>query len=120
MITEQQIVELENELHALKSVYPVAGSTIKFYVTTSQDFGVTGGGICRIKFIPDQGHGKPVFVRLRAVVFYQNREVSREQVVEPQDGSGDVVIAIQMGVNPYDYTVRVIASGATPGTFTML
>ena len=120
MITEQQINALETEIRALKATYPVAGASVRFYVTKSQDFDVTGGGICRIKFTPDKGHGSDVFIRLLATVTYNNNEVFREQVTEPQDGSGDVIIAIQMGVNPYNYVVQVIASGASSGTFTML
>lgn len=120
MITEQQINELETEIRALKATYPVAGANVRFYVTESQPFDVTGGGICRIKFSADKGHGSDVFIRLRAVVTYNGNEVFREQVTEPQDGSGDVVIAIQMGVNPYNYVVRVIASGASSGTFAII
>lgn len=120
MITEQQLTELDNEIKALKCAYPIAGASMRFFVTVSQDFEVTGGGICRIKFTPDQGHGKNIFIRLRAVVTNDGNEVFRSQVTEPQDGSGDVAIAIQMGVNPDDYIVRVIASGVSDGTFTML
>lgn len=121
MFTEQQISELDTELKALKATYPVAGSNVAFVITESQTFTVMGGQIARFKFVPDYGHGAVSFTKLRAEVSYQGAPVFRESVQEPQDGSGDVILRVDMGADPnYEYKVIIFASGASHGTFTLL
>lgn len=121
MDTEQELVNLENEIRALKTVHPVAASLLKFYIITSQEFTVTGVLIARFQFTPTPNPGGEVYVNLRAVVTEGGSEVPREQVTEPQDGTGNVVIQVQMGADTSKtYKVKIIASGSTPGTFTML
>ena len=122
MNTESEIVSLENEIKALKAAYSIAASNVRFYITTSQNFNVTSdGNPIRIQFTPTYGYGSTVFIRLRAVVIQDNQEVFREQVTEPQDGSGHVVIRVDLGATQgVDYTVRVIATGSSTGSFSML
>lgn len=122
MNSEHELVTLENELKALKATYPVAASSLRFYIVTSQTFNVTStGSQIRIKFTATFGGGKTVFVRLRAVVENQGQEVFREQVTEPQDGTGNVVIRIDLGATQgINYKVRVIANGSSTGVFSML
>ena len=122
MNTETEIVGLENEIKALKAAYSIAASNVRFYITTSQNFSVTSdGNPIRIQFTPTYGYGSTVFIRLRAVVIQDNQEVFREQVTEPQDGSGHVIISVDLGATQgVDYTVRVIATGSSTGSFSML
>ena len=121
MFTEQQINELDNELKALKATYPVAGSSVVFVIAKSQEFSVMGGQVARFKFVPDYGHGAVSFTKLRAEVTYKGAPVFRESVQEPQDGSGDVILRVDMGADPnYEYKVVIFASGVSNGTFSLL
>lgn len=122
MNTEQELTTLENEIRALKGAYPVAASNMRFYIVTSQEFNVTSNGNpIRIQFAPNYGSGSVIFERLRGVVVQSGQEVFREQVTEPQDGTGNVVLRIDLGVNQgVQYKVQVIASGMSTGTFSML
>lgn len=122
MNTETELTNLDNEIKALKSAYPVAASNLRFYIITSQNFEVTSdGNPIRIQFTPTFGGGSTIFERLRAVVVYDGQEVFREQVTEPQDGTGNVVIQVDLGATQgLNYTVRVIASGISTGSFSML
>ena len=122
MNTETELTNIENELKAIKAAYPVAASNLRFYIITSQDFNVTSdGNPIRFQFSPNYGGGHVVFERLRAVVIQEGQEVFRDQVTEPQDGTGNVVIRVHLGATQgVDYIVRIIASGSSTGSFSML
>lgn len=123
MDVEKQLRSLENSLKSLKASYPVAASKIKTYVQTSREFSVTGAEKPRFKFTPNYGRGQNQITTLRPVVTIDNNPVGYSPFVNsPQDGSGEVVIQIQF--DPYvattTYKVRIIASGTSPGSFSML
>lgn len=122
MNTETELINLENELKALKAAYPVAASNLRFYIITSQEFNVTSdGNPVRFQFTPNFGAGHVIFERLRATVTQEGQEVFREQVTEPQDGTGNVVISVHLGATQgVNYIVRIIASGSSTGSFSML
>lgn len=123
MDAETQLKNLETEIKSLKASFPIAGSKVKFYVQTSQEFTVKGQQTVRIRFTPNYGKGKVNFINLRAVALADGATMGYTyQVVEPQDGSGSVVIRVQLV--PYSetntYTIRVTASGTSNGVFIML
>lgn len=122
MDTEREISRLDNEIKALKSSYPIAASNMRFYVITSQNFAVSGQQIVRFQFTPTYGAGSVSFTRLHAITTWNGIDYSFPQVTEPQDGSGNVVIKIQLGYYSASnvYNIKIIASGASTGTFTML
>lgn len=123
MDAERDLMALEDEMKALKATYPVAASKVRFVVQTSQVFSVRGQREVRIKFTPNHGLGKPSFTTLRASIAIENNETSPiPQVNEPQDGSGEVVIKIKF--DQYSatttYQIKIIASGPSAGSFSML
>jgi len=122
MNTEKEIMSLDTEIKALKARYPIAASNVKFYVSTSQEFDVISQPVARFQFTPTYGTGQVSFTRLHAVVNWNGMDVYFPQVTEPQDGTGNVVIQVQFGYySPSTtYKVRIIASGSSTGTFTML
>ena len=124
MNTENELKRLESDVKSLKTAFPVAGSKAKFYVTKSSEFTVTGSQEARFRFRPNYGRGKTSFTRLVASAKVNDNptEFAPEQVNEPQDGSGDVVIKIRFEqYDPtYTFTVQLIASGTSPGAFTRL
>ena len=123
MNAESQLNALEAEIKALKASYPIAASKAKFYVQTSQEFTVSGTPSARFKFRPNYGLGKVSFTRLRASVMIGDAPVGfSPQATESQDGSGEVILSLRF--EPYSastvYKVRIIASGTSPGSFSML
>lgn len=123
MNTEQHLVTLEEEIKALKANYPLAASNMRFYVTSSEVFSVSGQPTARFKFTPNYGGGKNIFVNLRAIINIGSNPVGYSpQVNEPQDGSGDVVIQVKFDQYSSStvYSVQIVASGANTGTFAML
>lgn len=127
MNTETELTRLENDIKSLKASYPIAGSKAKFYVTKSEVFDVAGQTEVRIRFRPNYGQGKLSFTRLTAaeVGFSEQDtpEIFPPQVVEPQDGSGDVIIKIVGGGAGSAYQmskIQVTASGTSPGVFSQI
>lgn len=114
MTTEQELKEIENEIKALKAAYPVAGVNMQFYVTESP---IYSGTDLKIQFSADYGHGSYIFVRVCLITYKNGEEYYAQQIVKPQDGSGNIVVEWGGDSN---YTCKVIASGATPGTFSLL
>ena len=121
MNTENELKRLENDVKSLKAAYPVAGSKAKFYVTKSAEFGVSGSQEVRIRFRPNYGQGKISFTKLTASAKVDDNpvEFSPEQVNEPQDGSGDVIIKIRFEQysSTAHYKIKIIAAGTSPGSF---
>lgn len=123
MNAETQLKALEDEIKALKASFPIAASKAKFYVQTSQEFTISGQPVARFKFRPNYGLGKISFTRLRASITIGDAPAGyAPQVVEPQDGSGEVILQVQF--EPYtsstQYKVRIIASGTSSGSFSVL
>lgn len=123
MNTEKQLKDLQNAIKALKTTYPIAASKAKFYVQTSQEFTISGRPTARFKFRPNYGLGKISFTRLRASIMIGDTPAGyAPQIVEPQDGSGETILFVQF--EPYttstNYKVKIIASGTSPGSFSML
>lgn len=121
MDVESELKKLDSEVKALKAGYPVVASKLKTYVTTSQEFTVSGSSEVRIKFTPYYGTGKLSFTTLRAIATVEGvpSGYNLPFVNQPQDGSGEVIIRIgfeQTG----NYKIRVVASGASPGSFSMI
>ena len=124
MNTEIELKRLENDVKSLKEVYPVAASKVKFYVFSSPEFHITGSQEARFKFTPSYGRGRLSFTRLSATARIGDNPTvfAPEQVNEPQDGSGSVVIKIRFENYSPDatYHVKLMASGTSPGTFTQI
>lgn len=128
MSAEKQLRTLESDIKSLKASYPVAGSKVKFYVQTSQEFVLEDppAGFVRFKFTPTYGLGKVSYTKLRAVIMIGDAPTGYTmQVNEPQDGSGETILKVQ--IVPYDpfsptrdFHIRIIASGTSTGSFTML
>lgn len=123
MNAEKQLKALESDVKGLKASFSIAASKAKFYVQTSQEFTVSGQRTARFKFTPNYGLGKVSFTRLRASIMIGDAPAGyAPQVVEPQDGSGETVLQVQF--EPYYattvYKVKIIASGTSPGSFSML
>lgn len=123
MDTEVQIKNLETDIKSLKGAFPIAASKIKTYVQTSQDFTVSGVEKPRFKFTPNYGLGRAQITELRPIVTIGDAPVGFSPFVNlPQDGSGEVTIELQF--SPYspsaNYTVKIVASGTSPGSFSML
>lgn len=123
MSAEKQLRALESDIKSLKASYPIAGSKVKFYVQTSQEFTVSGQEVVRIKFTPTYGLNRTSFTKLRASISIDGSPAGYSpQVNEPQDGSGSTVIRVQF--SPYssatNYSLRIIASGTSTGSFAML
>lgn len=120
----EQLVDLENDIKALKASTPIYASNIESYLSVSQEFPLVIGEN-RIQFTPTQGVGSTSFVEL----FPQIKENDTlmpflMSTTEPQDGSGKIVLKIYATrLNPGDtsaFTARVYAIGTVPGYFTML
>lgn len=121
MNTETELKRLESDVKSLKMAYPIAGSKAKFYVTKSSVIDVSGQQEVRIRFRPNYGRGKTSFTKLTASVKVDDStvEYSPEQVNEPQDGSGDTIIRINCPASA-TYHITVIASGTSPGAFSVI
>ena len=122
---EQKLKKLENELKALKGAYPTAGALAKMFVQDMGEELVGGSGSIhdiRIQFTPTYGLGKNNIITLAPVVKRIYLGGTLEYVppyeVEPQDGSGNVVVRIaSVAANEI---VNVYASGTSSGTFSRL
>ena len=121
MDVESELKKLDSEVKALKAGYPVVASKLKTYVTTSQEFSVSGTSEVRIKFTPYYGMGKLSFTTLRAIATVEGvpSGYNLPFVNEPQDGSGETVIRIGFEQSG-NYKIRVVASGASPGSFAQI
>lgn len=122
---EVRIKELEDKLKALKGSYSTAGSALKLF-TTIEEFTVGGSSTIhsvRFKFTPTFGAGKINVVDFSAIgvmsYFEYTTRVNVPFRVEPQDGSGNVYIDTAASLVNGD-TIRIIATGTSPGTITML
>ena len=121
MNAEKQLKALLGDLRSLKASYPVAGSKVKFYVTESQEYTISGRANVRLKFTPSYGRGRKVLVTLRPKVTISGSPVGFEPSVnEPQDGSGEVVLKIDFESPSATHQVKVFASGTTPGVFSVI
>lgn len=121
MNTEKQLTALTNDLKSLKANYPIAASKVKFYVVPSQDFTFSNQRTARIKFTPNYGTGHRMLISLRAKVTISGSPVGFEpQVNEPQDGSSSVVLRIDFETPSATHTVKVFASGTSPGSFSVV
>lgn len=121
MDVESELKKLDSEVKALKAGYPVVASKLKTYVTTSQEFTVSGTSEVRIKFTPYFGAGKFSFTTLRAIATVEGvpSGYNLPFVNEPQDGSGEVVIRVGFEQSA-TYKLRIVASGASPGSFAQI
>ena len=122
---EKRLTALENEIKALKAIYTIAGGLARMYVQTSGSFAVGGSSSfhsARIQFTPTYGMGRNNLITLMPIVTSTYAGYTWDTipnfVVEPQDGSGNVVVEVYNLVNTD--SVRIIASGSSPGTFTRL
>ena len=123
--TEVELKRIEDEMKALKASCPIVASKIKFYRTRSQTFTVSAGGIVRFKFTPNYGRGKRMLNTLSAlIVDYPNPdtpELVPIQYNEAQDGSGDVVINVNLGSwYGSGWKLQITAQGVSTGTFSQL
>lgn len=124
--TERRLKDLENEIKALKATYSLAGGLAKMYVQTSDEFTESGGGqyyhMARFKFTPTYGSGKNNLITLTPIMTYSYvgyiYEVIPKFVIEPQNGTGEVIIRIFDLID--GFKVKIIAVGSSPGTFTKL
>lgn len=121
--TEQRLLKLEEEAKSLKATYTVSGSLVEMF-TQKADFRISGTqhDVVRIRFRPQYGRGQNNLIKLSVMipdgVYGQERP---SFFVEPQDGSGDVVARIYVDWHEgMTYTIRVIASGTSPGTFSRI
>lgn len=122
---ESQLVELNQTIKSLKSIYPVAGSLVPFKVSQSQI--ITGtvqpnsSAVIRLRFTPEPNHGGYTMVSLGAQSTGQKYPCSSH--TEPQSGDGTAVLVITVaGAFNYatNYSVRGFAMGAVNGTFTRI
>ena len=120
--TEKRLAKLEDELRSLKSTYSIAGSLAKMYYQQSSPFLVGGGEsvhAARFKFTPKYGRNHANLTKLFAYV--DGHYVGHTYIkfnpffVEPQDGSGEVIIQV-LELGPTD-EVTIIAKGPSPGEF---
>lgn len=123
--TEARVNALEDELKALKAIYSIAGGLARMYVQTSDSMTVGGSSsfhAMTAKFTPTYGVGKNNLITITPIVTSTYAGYTWDTIpnfrIEPQDGSGDVVVKVYNLVN--DDKVRFIASGSSPGTFTRL
>lgn len=130
--TEQRIAALEHENASRKTVYPVAGSLVKFTSQISPTYSRVGAAndtiVVRIRFTPSVVTDSGIsLTTLRPEVTVDdpnfNSRWSRTFVVsEPQEGDGSVVLRISIatiGVAA-TYFFRAISTGPSGGTFTLL
>ena len=122
---ESRIAKLENEIKALKGTYQTAGVLAKMYVVRSGKISVGGSASVHqieIEFTPTKNTGQINLVELTATVFYAvsgtQVQMSKNYIQEPQSGTGQIIIKIDM-VTSSD-SVEVIASGTVPGTFRLI
>lgn len=118
---QTRLKRIEDDIKAMKGCYNTAGSLVKMYNQTSNEYTVGGGSGFHdvvIRFRPTYGMGQNNLISLFPIVKNGNviRSVSAKQ--SPQDGSGDVYLTIYNLFE--DFTVQVLASGTSPGTFTRI
>ena len=122
---EKRLNAVEDELKALKATYNISGALAKMYHQVSGQFlvgGEQGLHDARIRFTPTYGRGQMNLISLFA---YVNRSYyGRDYInyipffVEPQDGSGSVVVRV---LDCYsDDVITVIASGTSLGEFSRI
>ena len=123
---EVELKRIEDEMKALKASYPIVASKVKFYLTRSEIFTVSGGGIVRFKNTPNYGRGKTMLNTLSAVIkdypaSPENIEVVPVQYNEAQDGTGDVVINVNLSsFYGSGWKLQITAQGVSTGTFSQL
>lgn len=122
---EARLIELEDELKRLKSTYTIAGGLARMYYQTSGLFLVGGSEslhAARFQFTPKYGQGQANLTKLFAYV--TSHYVGQTYIkynpffVEPQDGSGNVIVRV-LDLAPDDEVI-VIAKGPSPGTFSRI
>ena len=114
--TEQKLLQLENELKALKATYSVYGGAMRVYFSASPVYDAEDQVItAKIKFTPDY---KPPGNLLIASARYisDNYDLSSYAVPAIQDGSGNVIM--QIPVVGGKFSVSLVST--SPGTFTRL
>ena len=117
--TEKRLKQLEDEVKSMKVCYNTAGSLVKMYVTRMGEITTGGSGWTdmKIKFTPTYGMGRNNLITLVPIVD-RNQYYIAPYAVNPQDGSGEVIITIYALASTQK--VDVIASGTSPGTFTRI
>lgn len=129
---EERIAELENENKARKASYQIAGGKVAFVRQASDAYHFIGSNnipvAVRIKFTPDKiSENGTSLTSLYSQAYYdQALTLPVEDTTsynEPQSGDGSVIINILSAHVPFldlDYYYRVIATGPSKGTFTLL
>jgi len=130
--TERRIVALENGNKARQASYQVAGGKVDFVMQTSQTWHIVGNNntpvAVRIKFQPDKPSPEGVsLTSLSSQVSYNSSFTWPTEDAtaynEPQSGDGSVIINILAARVPFantDYYFRVVSTGPSTGTFTLL
>jgi hypothetical protein len=128
---EQRIANLENENKARKASYPVAGSLVRFVSQTSQVWTKTGGGnvpiTVRVKFTPARpsSGGRSIIELSPRVSINSDFSTTYPRLTfvnEPQSGDGSIIMRTSIATpgNVATYYIRVVATGSSAGTFTLL
>ena len=123
MDVEKRLRALESDLKALKANYPIAASKAKFYVTKSQTFVVTGQRQVRFRFTPQYGAGRIQLTTLYVSIKIGDTPAGFSPYINlPQDGSGNVeaLVKFDQYSSSTEYKVTIIASGTSPGVFSMV
>lgn len=131
--TEARILALEQANKSRKVSHKVVGSLVKFSVTPSQVFtkyvaAASANVVLRVKFTANSvnSSGK-AFVKLSALVSinpdFANLWPDATIWSLPQDGDGNVISNVRIATGAGDdmtFYIKIVATGATGGTFTQL
>lgn len=130
--TEQRIAALEHENASRKTVYPVAGSLVKFTSQVSPTYSRAAAAnetiVVRIRFTPNIVTDTGIsLTTLRPEVTvddptFNSRWPRTFVISEPQTGDGSVVLRISIATIGVEatYFFRAISTGPSGGTFTLL
>lgn len=108
-LTEQKLSKMEHELEDLKATNMVVGSLARCSVIT-QTF--SASGTLRVQFTPKSQLGRYKIISITPV---QNGAVVPAYLIEPQDGSGKVVMRVMASGS-----VTVTAVSTTAGTLAQI